>query len=46
LTVDGKQLYTWCAPDTLIFPAVIGRTAGKSGPMRYPFRFVGVENKM
>lgn len=26
-TVDGKQLYTWCAPDTLIFPTVIGRRA-------------------
>lgn len=26
-TVDGKQLYTWCAPDTLIFPILIGRTA-------------------
>lgn len=26
-TVDGKQLYTWCALDTLFFPAVIGRPA-------------------
>jgi alkylmercury lyase len=25
--VDGRQLYTWCALDTLIFPAVIDRTA-------------------
>jgi alkylmercury lyase len=25
--VDGKQLYTWCALDTLFFPAVIGRSA-------------------
>lgn len=25
--VDGKQLYTWCALDTLFFPAVIGRCA-------------------
>ena len=25
--VDGKQLYTWCALDTLFFPAVIGRPA-------------------
>jgi alkylmercury lyase len=26
-SVDGKQLYTWCALDTLFFPAVIGRPA-------------------
>lgn len=26
-TVDGRTLYTWCALDTLIFPAVLGRTA-------------------
>ncbi len=26
-TVDGKQLYTWCALDTLIFPALLGRPA-------------------
>jgi alkylmercury lyase len=26
-TVDGKHLYTWCAADTLMFPAVIGRRA-------------------
>lgn len=25
--VGGKQLYTWCALDTLFFPAVIGRPA-------------------
>jgi alkylmercury lyase len=25
--IDGKQLYTWCAPDTLIFPTVIRHTA-------------------
>jgi alkylmercury lyase len=25
--VDGKQLYAWCALDTLFFPAVIGRAA-------------------
>ncbi|MDI3313371.1 MAG: organomercurial lyase MerB [Mycobacterium sp.] len=31
-SVDGKQLYTWCAPDTLIFPAVIGRTAHIESP--------------
>lgn len=26
-TVAGHQLYTWCAPDTLVFPAVIGASA-------------------
>ncbi len=26
-TVDGRELYTWCALDTLFFPAVIGRRA-------------------
>jgi alkylmercury lyase len=25
--VDGHRLYTWCAADTLMFPAVIGRRA-------------------
>ena len=25
--VDGQRLYTWCAFDTLIFPAMIGKTA-------------------
>ncbi|WP_265445083.1 organomercurial lyase MerB [Flexivirga meconopsidis] len=25
--VQGTRLYTWCALDTLIFPALIGRTA-------------------
>ena len=25
--VDGKQLFTWCALDTLFFPVVIGRAA-------------------
>jgi alkylmercury lyase len=26
-TIEGKQLYTWCAVDTLFMPAVIGRPA-------------------
>jgi alkylmercury lyase len=25
--VDGRRLYTWCAADTLMFPAIIGRRA-------------------
>lgn len=30
--VSGKQLYTWCALDTLFFPAVIGRPARVESP--------------
>lgn len=30
--VDGKQLYTWCALDTLIFPALLGRAARVESP--------------
>lgn len=30
--VDGRQLYTWCALDTLIFPAVIDRPAHITSP--------------
>jgi alkylmercury lyase len=30
--IDGKQLYTWCALDTLFFPAVIGRPAHVESP--------------
>jgi alkylmercury lyase len=26
-TVDGENLYTWCALDTLMFPAVLGKAA-------------------
>jgi alkylmercury lyase len=25
--VDGRRLYTWCAADTLMFPAIIGKRA-------------------
>lgn len=31
-TVDGRQLFTWCALDTLIFPGVLGRTARVQSP--------------
>jgi hypothetical protein len=31
-TVDGHQLFTWCALDTLMFPAIIGRPAQVSSP--------------
>lgn len=31
-TVEGHQLYTWCALDTLLFPAVLGRAAAIESP--------------
>ncbi|GAB3701419.1 organomercurial lyase MerB [Nocardiopsis sp. NPDC006832] len=31
-TVDGRQLYTWCALDTLMFPTVLGRPAQVTSP--------------
>lgn len=31
-TVGGRQLYTWCALDTLIFPAVIGQPTRVESP--------------
>ncbi|MHB8295410.1 MAG: organomercurial lyase MerB [Acidimicrobiales bacterium] len=33
-TVDGRLLYTWCALDTLVFPAVLGRAATVESPCR------------
>ncbi len=30
--VDGRQLYTWCALDTLIFPAVLGHPVRVQSP--------------
>lgn len=30
--VDGRRLYTWCALDTLVFPALLGRTARIESP--------------
>ncbi|MFD4190510.1 organomercurial lyase MerB [Amycolatopsis thermoflava] len=30
--INGHQLYTWCALDTLIFPAVLGATARVESP--------------
>ncbi len=32
--VDGKQLYAWCALDTLMFPELIGRTVHIESPCR------------
>jgi alkylmercury lyase len=31
-TVDGRPLYTWCALDTLLFPAILGRPAQVESP--------------
>lgn len=31
-TVDGTRLYTWCAMDTLVFPAILGRPAQVESP--------------
>lgn len=31
-TLDGQQLYTWCALDTLLFPALLGRPATVESP--------------
>lgn len=31
-TVEGRQLYTWCALDTLLFPAALGRSAEVESP--------------
>ncbi|MFI8909070.1 alkylmercury lyase [Streptomyces albidoflavus] len=33
-TVDGRQLFTWCALDTLVFPAVLDRVAQVESPCR------------
>ncbi len=30
--VEGKRLYTWCALDTLVFPALLGRSARIESP--------------
>jgi len=30
--VDGRTLYTWCALDTLVFPAVLGQPARVTSP--------------
>lgn len=29
---DGRTLYTWCALDTLVFPAILGHTAQVTSP--------------
>ncbi|WP_378740361.1 organomercurial lyase MerB [Nocardia brasiliensis] len=32
LTVDGRLLYAWCAADTLLFPAILDRSAAVESP--------------
>ncbi len=32
LEIGGRRLYTWCALDTLIFPAMLGRSARVTSP--------------
>lgn len=41
--VDGRQLYTWCALDTLIFPAVLDRPTRVSSPCHSTGTLVRVE---
>ena len=31
-TVDGHHIYTWCALDTLVFPALLGQAASVESP--------------
>jgi alkylmercury lyase len=47
--VDGQQLYTWCALDTLIFPAILDRPATVVSPCHasgLPVRFTVEPNKI
>ena len=41
--VDGQQLYTWCALDTLVFPAVLGKPATVSSPCHATGELVRVQ---
>lgn len=41
--VDGRRLYTWCALDTLIFPAVLDRPAWIASPCPSTGTLVQVE---
>lgn len=41
-TVEGQELYTWCALDTLIFPALLGTTAHVESPCHATSRPVRV----
>lgn len=41
--VDGKQLYTWCALDTLVFPAILGKPATVSSPCHATGELVWVQ---
>ena len=41
--IDGKQLYTWCALDTLVFPAILGKPATVSSPCHATGELVRVQ---
>jgi alkylmercury lyase len=41
--VDGKQLSTWCALDTLVFPAILGKPATVSSPCHATGELVRVQ---
>ena len=50
-TVDGQELYTWCALDTLMFPTLLGRaarvestSAGSGDPIRLTVEPDGITN--
>ncbi len=41
--IDGKQLCTWCALDTLVFPAILGKPATVSSPCHATGQLVRVQ---
>ncbi|MGH2891716.1 MAG: organomercurial lyase MerB [Solirubrobacteraceae bacterium] len=41
--VDGRDLYTWCAPDALVFPVLLGRPARVQSPCFTTGTIVSVE---
>ena len=41
--IDGRQLYTWCALDTLMYPLLLGGTANVESPCRATGEPVRVE---
>lgn len=42
-SVDGRQLFTWCALDTLMFPALLGQAATVSSPCHATGQLVQLE---
>ncbi|MFN2545186.1 MAG: organomercurial lyase MerB [Actinomycetota bacterium] len=41
--IDGRQLYTWCALDTLMYPSILGTSARIESPCRATGDLVQVE---